>query len=78
MAIVEVGGGESMDRFLKEANAVFFKEWPAEKPLTIADIASGTSLANGSVYVIFVRGSKTIQVSSPVLYGPVTGTIVSR
>jgi hypothetical protein len=78
MAIVEVGGGESMDRFLKEANAVFSKEWPAEKPLTIADIASGTSLANGSVYVIFVRGSKTIQASSPALDGPVTGTIVSR
>lgn len=78
MAIVEVGGGKSMDRFLKEANAVFSKEWPGEKPLTIADIASGTSLANGSLYVIFVRGSKTIRASSPTLDGPVTGTIVSR
>ena len=78
MAIVEVGGGESMDRFLKEANAVFSKEWPGEKPLTIADIASGTSMANGSLDVIFVRGSKTIRASSPTLDGPVTGTIVSR
>lgn len=78
MTLVSLGGDEPAQRFLDAANAVFTKEWPGEKPLTLADVGFGSVLVSGAVDVPFIRGKKVLHTSAPALDGPITCTIVDR